>query len=207
MRVIKSDVANTQKMFISSGKKCNMLSKFWMAPSAHNFDKFSSEKICFFHLTRRLLFPLCLWYLTKEICRFMFPWNDIQFVVLFAITSVNSVLFLCLFPLHNSCFCVLSMLIICSRWIQCFPWFSTLTRSPTQTHKASEWVDSFFFAPQEREMIWEDALLHKHLASPCSHSSSSTMSFIWPKFISWVISRKISYMWQSSWISYSLELS
>ncbi len=28
----------------------------------------------------------------------------------------------------------LSMLIICPRWIQCFPWFSTLTRSPTQTH-------------------------------------------------------------------------
>jgi hypothetical protein len=28
MRVIKSDVANSPKMFISSGKKCNMLSKF-----------------------------------------------------------------------------------------------------------------------------------------------------------------------------------
>ncbi len=32
---------------IYSCKKCNMFSKFWMAPLAHNFDKFSSEKTCF----------------------------------------------------------------------------------------------------------------------------------------------------------------
>ncbi len=47
MRVNKSDVANSQKLSIYSCKKCNMYSKFWMAPSAHNFDKFSSEKTCF----------------------------------------------------------------------------------------------------------------------------------------------------------------
>ncbi len=76
----------------------------------------------------------------------------------------------------------LSMLRICPRWIQCFPWFSTLTQSPTQTHKASELVDSFFFAPQEREIIQDDAILHKQLTSPCSHSSSPIMLFIWPKF-------------------------
>ncbi len=47
MRVNNSDVANSQKMFISSGKKCNMFSKFWMALLAHTFDKFLSEKTCF----------------------------------------------------------------------------------------------------------------------------------------------------------------
>ncbi len=79
-------------------------------------------------------------------------------------------------------FVFLAMLIICPRWIQCFPWFSTLIRSPSQMHKTSEWVGSFFFAPQEREMIQDDAILHKQLISPYSHSSSPTMSFIWPKF-------------------------
>ncbi len=62
------------------------------------------QKKTSFHLARRWLPPLCLWYLTKEICRFPFRWNDVQFVVLFAITNVNSVLFQYLFPLHNSCF-------------------------------------------------------------------------------------------------------
>ncbi len=76
----------------------------------------------------------------------------------------------------------LSMLIICPRWIQCFPWFSTLTRSPTQTHKASKLVDSFFFAPKERDIIQDDAILHKLLPSPCSHSSFPIMSLICPKF-------------------------
>ncbi len=47
MRANKSDVANSQKMLIPFGKKCNMFSKFWMAPSAHNFNKFSSEKNSF----------------------------------------------------------------------------------------------------------------------------------------------------------------
>ncbi len=37
-----------KKMFISSVKKCNMFSKFWMAPSALNFDKFSLETNMFF---------------------------------------------------------------------------------------------------------------------------------------------------------------
>ncbi len=62
----------------------------------------------------------------------------------------------------------LSMLIIRTRWIQCSPWFSTLTRSPTQMHKASKWVDSFYFAPKERDMIQDDAILHKQLPSLCS---------------------------------------
>ena len=106
-------------------------------------------------------------------------------------------------------FVFLSMLIICPRWIQCFPWFLTLTRSLLQMHKASEWVDSFFFAPHEREMIQDDAILHKQLTSPCSHSSSPIMSFIWPKFTYWdvLFSRKISYMKQSSLLSYSLKFS
>ncbi len=75
-------------------------------------------------------------------------------------------------------FVFLSMLIICPRWIQYFSWFSTLTRSSTQMHKASELLDSFFFAPQEREMIWDDAILHKQLTSPCSYSSSPILSFM-----------------------------
>ncbi len=66
-----------QKMFILSVKKCSMFSIFWMAPLVHNFEKFSLEKHVF-HLARRWLFPLCLWYLTAEICRFTFPWNDNQ---------------------------------------------------------------------------------------------------------------------------------
>ena len=44
----------------------------------------------------------------------------------------------------------LSMLIICPRWIQCFPWFSTLTQSPSQMHKASKLVDSFLFCSQRK---------------------------------------------------------
>ncbi len=48
MRVNKSDVANYPQKIISSGKKCNMFSKFRMAPLAHNFDEFSSEKNMFF---------------------------------------------------------------------------------------------------------------------------------------------------------------
>ncbi len=73
-------------------------------------------------------------------------------------------------------FVFLSMLIICPRrWIQCFPWFSTLTWSPTQRHKASKLVDTFFLAPPKRDMIQDDAILHKQLPSPCSHSSSSTI--------------------------------
>jgi hypothetical protein len=47
MRANKSDVTKFQKMFISSGEKCSMFSKFWMAPSVHNFDEFSSETTLF----------------------------------------------------------------------------------------------------------------------------------------------------------------
>jgi hypothetical protein len=43
-------------------------------------------------------------------------------------------------------------------------------------HKASKFVDSFFFAPNERDMIQDDAILHKQLPSHCSHSSSHIMS-------------------------------
>ncbi len=72
----------------------------------------------------------------------------------------------------------------------------TLTQSPTQMHKASEFLDSFFFCPQERKMIQDDAVLHKQLTSPCSHSSSPIMSFIWPKFTYWEVSfsRNIIYV-------------
>jgi hypothetical protein len=35
-------------MFISSVEKCSMFIKFWMAPSVHNFDKFSLEQNMFF---------------------------------------------------------------------------------------------------------------------------------------------------------------
>ncbi len=135
------------------------------------------------HLARRWLSPLCLWCLTKEICRFMFPWNDIQFVVLFAIILVNCVLFLFLFPLHNSYFFVFVNADNMSKMNPVFSIISTLTRSPLQMHNASEWVDFFFFAPQEREMIQDDAILHKQLTSPCIHSSSPIMSFMWQKFI------------------------
>ncbi len=50
MRVNKSDVADSQKLFISSVsvKKCNMLSMFWMAPSVHNFEEFLLKKNMFF---------------------------------------------------------------------------------------------------------------------------------------------------------------
>jgi hypothetical protein len=40
-----------------------------------------------------------------------------------------------------------------------------LLMSPTQMHKASKLVDSFFFAPKERDMIQDDAILHKQLPS------------------------------------------
>ncbi len=39
----KFDVDSSQKRFISSVKQCSMFIKFLMAPSAHNFDEFSSE--------------------------------------------------------------------------------------------------------------------------------------------------------------------
>jgi hypothetical protein len=47
---------------------------------------------------------------------------------------------------------------------------------PTVRHplvwEASEFLDSCFFAPQEREMVQVDAMLHKHVTSPFGHSSS-----------------------------------
>jgi hypothetical protein len=60
----------------------------------------------------------------------------------------------------------LSMLIICPSWIQCLPCFATLTQSPTQMHKASKLVYFFFLTPKERDMIQDDAILHKQLPSP-----------------------------------------
>ncbi len=128
-----------------------------------------------FHLVRRWLSPLCLWYLTKEICRFMFPWNELQFVHFLQSPKWTVSFFSVSSCFTTAAFMFLSMLIMFPRWIQCFPWFSTLTQSPTQMHKASELLDSFFFAPQEREMIWDDAISHKQLTSPCSHSSSPIM--------------------------------
>jgi hypothetical protein len=35
------------------------------------------------------------------------------------------------------------------------------TQSPSQMHKASKLVDFFFFTPKERDMIQNDAILHK----------------------------------------------
>ncbi len=182
MRVNKSDVANSQKMFISSGKKCNMFSKFWMAPSAHTFDKFSSEKNAFFIWPGGgfPLFVCCISQMKSVDFHFLGMTSSLLYflqspkwtVAFFRVSSHFTTAVLVL----------LSMLIICPRWIQCFPWFSTLTRKPTQTHKASKLVDSFFFAPKERDMIQDDAILHKQSPSPCSHSSSPVMSLICPKF-------------------------
>ncbi len=170
------------KKFISTGKKCNMFSKFWMAPSAHNFDEFSSEKNMFF-IWPGGGFPLCVCGISQKKSvdfRFLgmtpislyFVQSPKWTVSFFHVSSY--------FPTAVLVF--LSMLIIHPRWIQCFPpWFSTLTRSPSQTHKASKLLDSFFFTPKERDMIQDDAILHKQLPSPCSHSSSPIMSWIQPK--------------------------
>ncbi len=182
MRANKSDVANTQKMFISSGKKYSMFSKFWMAPLVHNFDEFSSEKnmssiwpgggfplfVCC--VSQKKSIDFCFLGMTSSLLYFLQSpkWTVSFFRVSSHFTTADLVF--------------LSMLIICPRWIQCFPWFSTLTQSPTQTHKASKLVDSFFLAPKERDMIQDDAILHKQLPSPCSHSSSPIMSLIWLKF-------------------------
>jgi hypothetical protein len=57
MRVNKSDVAKSPKMFISSVKKYSMIIKFQMAPSAHNFDKFSLEKNIFFSFGQEVAYP------------------------------------------------------------------------------------------------------------------------------------------------------
>ncbi len=174
MRVIKSDMANSPKMFISSGEKCNMFSKFWMAPSAHHFNKFSLEITCFSfgqevaspslpvvsHKRNLLIYISLEWH---PVC-----WWTVSF---FCVSS----------HFTTAVFVFLSMLIICPRWIQCLPWFSTLTQSPSQMDKASKLVDSFFFAPKVSDMIQNDTILHKQLPSPCSHSSSPIMSFIWPK--------------------------
>ncbi len=180
-RVNKSDVADSPPKNISSGEKCNMFSKFWMAPSAHNFDEFSSEKT-FFFIWPGGGFPLFVCGISQK--------KSVDFHFLGMTSSL-------LYFLHSPKWTVsffhvsshfttavlvfLSMLIIHPRWIQCFPWFSTLTRSPSQTHKASKLVDSFFFAPKERDLIQDNAILHKQLPSPCSHSSSPIMSWIWSK--------------------------
>ncbi len=57
MRVNKSFVADSPKKVISSGKKCNMFSKFWMAPLVRNFNKFSSEKKTCFSLCQEVASP------------------------------------------------------------------------------------------------------------------------------------------------------
>ena len=158
-----------------------MFSKFWMAPLVHNFDKFSSEKTCFSFGQEVASPSLSLFYLTKVICWFLFPWNDVQLLYFLQSPKWTVSLFHVSSHLTTAVLVFLLMLIIRPRWIQCFPWFSTLTRSPTQMHNASQLVESFFFAPKEREMIQDDAILHKQLPSPCSHSSSPIMTFIWPK--------------------------
>ncbi len=107
-----------------------------------------------FHLARRLLSPLCLWYLTKEICSCTFPWNELQFVVLFCIHLSEQCLFSVSLPTSQQlflCFCQCWEYV--QKWILYFPCFSTISRWPTQMHKVSELVDSLFFAPQERDMV------------------------------------------------------
>ncbi len=141
---------------------------FLMAPSAHNFDECLSEKNMFF-IWPRGGFPLFVCGISQKksvYLRFLgmtpsslYFLQSPKWTVSFFNVSAH---------FTTAVFVFLSMLIKCPRWNQCFPWFSTLTWSPTQMHKASELVDSFFFAPQEREMIQDDAILHKQLTSPCS---------------------------------------
>ncbi len=103
MRANKSDVANSQKCFFLLARNATCSVSFEWHLWCITLTSFHQKKHVF-HLARRWLPPLCLLYLTKLICWFLFPWNDVQFIVLFAITLVNSVLFPCLFPLHNSWF-------------------------------------------------------------------------------------------------------
>ncbi len=153
MRVSKSDGANSPKMFISSGKKCNMFSKFWMAPSAHNFDEISSEKHMFF-IWPGGGFPLFVCGISQK-KSVDFHFLGITSSSLYFLQSPKwTISFFRVFSHFTTAVLVfLTMLIICPRWIQCFPWFSTLTRSPSQMHKESKLMDSFFFAPKERDMI------------------------------------------------------
>ncbi len=104
MRVNKSDVANSKKMFISSGKKCNMLSKFWMAPSVHNFDKFLSEKNMFFTWPGGG-FPLFVCGITQKKSVDL-GFHGMASSLLYFLQSPKWTVsfFLCLFSLHNSCF-------------------------------------------------------------------------------------------------------
>ncbi len=84
-----------------------MLSKFWMAPLAHNFDKFSSEKNMFF-IWPGGGFPLFVCGISQK-KSVDFHFLGMTFSLLYFLQSpMNSVLFLCLFPLHNSCFGVLA---------------------------------------------------------------------------------------------------
>ncbi len=131
MRANKSDVANSPQKIISSGKKCNMFSKFWMAPLVHNFDKFSSEKTCFSfgqevaspslsvvsHKRNMLISVSLEW--CPVCCTFL---QSLKWTVSFFCVSSHFTTAVLVF---------LSMLIICPRWIQCFPWFFTLTQSPS----------------------------------------------------------------------------
>ncbi len=106
MRAFKSDVANSPKKIISSCKKCNMFGKFWMEPSAHNFDKFSSRKTCFL-VGQEVASPSLSVVSHKRnlLISVSLEWHPV--CCIFAITYVNSVLFPCLFPLHNNWFGVL----------------------------------------------------------------------------------------------------
>ncbi len=105
-----------------------------------------------FQLARRWLPPLCLLYLTKEICwfRFLGMTSSLLYFLQSPMWTVPYFRVSSHFTTTDLVF--LSILIICPRWIQCFPWFSALTRSPTQTHKASQLVDSFFLLPKKG--IW-----------------------------------------------------
>ncbi len=123
MRVNKFDVANSQKMSISSVKKCSMLIKFWMAPSAHNFDKFSLELNLFF-IWPGGGFPLLVCGISQK------KSVDLRFLgmtssMLYFLQSPKLTVSFFSVSSHftTAVFMLLSMLIICPRWIQCFPWF------------------------------------------------------------------------------------
>ncbi len=135
-----------------------MISKFWIAPLVHNFHKFSSEKNKFF-IWPGGGFPLFVCGISQK--------NSVDFRFL---GMTSSLLYFLQSPKWTVSFfrvsshfttavlVFLSMLITCPRWIQCFPWFSTQTWSPSQMHKASKLVDSFFLLPKKE--IWFKMMLY-----------------------------------------------
>ncbi len=110
--------------------------KFWMTPSAQTFDKFLLKKNMFFiwqwggfplfvcSISQKKSVDLHFLGMTSSLLDFLqSPKWTVSF---FNVSSYFT----------TAVFVFLLMLIICPRWIQCFPRFFTLTQSPTQMHKA-----------------------------------------------------------------------